>query len=121
MILKENKVYKITHKKFPNWSWARDYIICSPNKDIHVDETFFNDIPYRLRRSRISVPSHFIVCFDGEIILDHCTSLHSDCTVEEIVPQDYQDIRKVVYTFNAACEKMKFIVYNRKTNFIIFK
>ena len=107
IILERHKVYKIKH--YPNITpfeedFPRDYIICSPRKDIKViDEKHIYEIP-----------SHFIVCFDGTIINGNVSTSFRKCdnTIEqELNYNDLQDIKEAMTII-----KRK---YNRKLNKIV--
>ena len=108
--LEPNKIYKI---KPPDVSlmmakngWNRDYILCSPKNRIFLRETKFD--------------THFIICFDGQIIVnERTTSFREGCTLEELTPSDLYEIRKAIELYNATHDTR--MVYNRKKNCLIFK
>ena len=115
MELKKGKVYKIKHVKTSNWEWDRDYILCSPINDVQITDS---------KIIHVSFCAYFVVGFSSsiEIKTDEnftSTTFFSDCTLGDITPSDYQDIRKVIDNYNSLHnDKM---LYNRKKNCLAFK
>ena len=119
MELKRGKVYKIRHNRTTIWRWDRDYIICSPVTDVRISDEELSS-----KWSRFSFYTYFIVGFDSNIYIrtdEHIqtTVFFWDCTLEEIIPSDYQDIRRVIDKYNTSHNNK--MLYNRKKNCLVFK
>lgn len=113
MILEKDKVYKIRHDfrgYYPS-KW-RNYIICSPIKDIDTENLKL--LSYLSTRMERYTPfdCHFVICFNGTAIgKDAQTSFYESCEVLPLDSKDLGDIRKVV--------TMLGITYNRKLNKLV--
>jgi hypothetical protein len=115
MILEKDKVYKIEHESQKDIHGWRSYIICSPMRDIDIDN--LECIAYFSKKERYTqFDCHFVVCFDGEIRTnregkDSQTAFFESCEVIPLEEEDLNDVRKVVTMMGAK--------YNRKLNKLV--
>jgi len=109
MELKKGKVYKIRNNNIKGrYGWKREYIICSPQDDVIIDD-WCTDFK-----------TYFIMGFDEKICFDERTTFDADvCTYVEITPKDYDDIKRVIDVYNTKHNTK--MLYNRKKNCLVFK
>lgn len=116
--LEKDKVYKVKSCIVNIISW-RKYVIFSPLSDITIPEDFLGGDIYDFPRS-LTIKTHFTVCFDGSINTKYDlkpseTGLHCRCSILDINPNDYNDIRKAINKLGHG------YMYNRKLNKIVIK
>ena len=111
-ILEKDKVYKIKHEVR---GFDRDYIICSPIND--VDIVNLTTYAFGSRKKYRQFRCHFVVCFDGRIIIsndnndDSTSGYFEDCAVLPLSTNDLVDVRLAMEKLGGK--------YNRKLNRVI--
>lgn len=119
MILEKDKVYKIRHdfREYYCPSKWRNYIICSPIKDIDTENLkLFSYLSLRKERYT-NFDCHFVVCFDGKTTKtnrkdkDSQTAFYESCEIMSLEEEDLNDVRKAV--------TMLGVKYNRKLNKLV--